>query len=93
MMMLRLGSLIKYHKVSKSMLAHLIEHLIGEKHDFYEYIELYHEATDPTAKMKFKEIASQEMKHYKDVMDLVFRPIPTHEWSPLEVAFKDEACK
>lgn len=75
------------------MIAHLLRHLMEEKHDFYDYLSMYHEATDPAIKSKLKDITLQEMRHYKDVHDILFKDDGAHKWSPMEHAFKEQSCE
>lgn len=47
-----------------------------EKHDFYHYLDLHEECTDPTTKATLYTLAEQEMHHYKLIHDIVFKEVP-----------------
>lgn len=68
------------------MIEKLLHKLFEEKHDFYDYMDLYRESTDSTMKTTIKGIAEQEMHHYKEIYDLVFKDNGSRTWTPTEKA-------
>jgi rubrerythrin len=55
------------------MMEKLFKQMMEEKHDFYHYMGLYSECSDPGVRAKLHLIATQEAQHYKDLYDIVFK--------------------
>ena len=66
----------KYLRGTRVMMEHLFKSLMEEKHDFYHYLDLHEECTDPTTKATLYTLAEQEMHHYKLIHDIVFKEVP-----------------
>lgn len=73
------------------MMDKLFKQMMEEKHDFYHYMDLYDECSEPAIKAKLQSIASQEAQHYKELYDIVFKEDPTKPWSILEKVVHHEA--
>ena len=66
------------------MINELFKRMMKEKHDFYHYVDLYHDVEDTPVKNTLKNIAEQEMHHYKALYDIVFKEDPNYHWTELE---------
>ena len=68
----------------------LFKQMMEEKHDFYHYMGLYEMCSDATIKTKLHAIATQEVQHYKELYDIVFKD-PTRAWTPMEKIIHHQA--
>lgn len=66
------------------MMEKLFKQMMKEKHDFYHYEELYEMCSDASIKTKLQAIATQELQHYKELYDIVFKEDPTKSCTPME---------
>ena len=73
------------------MMEKLFKQMMEEKHDFYHYMGLYEMCSDAAIKAKLQAIASQEVQHYKELYDIVFKEDPTKPWTMLEKVVHHEA--
>ena len=73
------------------MMEKLFKQMMEEKHDFYHYMGLYEMCSDPSIKAKLLAIASQEVQHYKEICDIVFKEDPAHTWTPMEKIIHHQA--
>ena len=73
------------------MMEKLFKQMMEEKHDFYHYMGLYEMCSDSAIKAKLQTIASQEVQHYKDLYDIVFKEDPTKGWTMLEKVVHHQA--
>ena len=75
------------------MMTKMLEAMFEEKHDFYEYLEMYEECSDATIKAKLYTIMEQESHHYKELMDIIFKEDPSRSLSHMEKAMHKQASK
>lgn len=73
------------------MMEKLFKQMMEEKHDFYHYEELYEMCGDASVKTKLQAIATQELQHYKELYDIVFKEDPTKSWTPMERVIHHQA--
>ena len=73
------------------MMEKLFKQMMEEKHDFYHYMGLYEKCSEPAVKAKLHAIASQEVQHYKELYDIVFKEDPTKPWTVMEMAMWHQA--
>ena len=73
------------------MMDKIFKQMMEEKHDFYHYMELFEECSDVAVKAKLQSIAAQEVQHYKELYDIVFKEDPTKSWTTLEKVVHHEA--
>ena len=73
------------------MIDKLFKQMMEEKHAFYHYMGLYESCTDPAIKSKLHTIATQEVQHYKDLYDIIFKDEPGKVWTDMEKWFKAQA--
>jgi rubrerythrin len=73
------------------MMEKLFKQMMEEKHDFYHYMGLYEMCTDPTVRAKLHAIAAQEVQHYKELYEIVFKADPSKMWTPLEKSMCHQA--
>lgn len=75
------------------MMSKLLGAMFEEKHDFYEYLDMYEECSDTTIKTKIYSIMEQESHHYKDLMDIIFKEDPNQSWTHMEKAIHKYAVQ
>lgn len=73
------------------MMEKLFKQMMEEKHDFYHYMGLYEMCSDASIKAKLHSIATQEVQHYKELYDIVFKEDPAHTWTAIEKIVCHEA--
>jgi hypothetical protein len=73
------------------MMKKIIKHMLEEKEDFYEYMHMYSECTDPVAKGELRKIAEEEMHHYKHLYDIAFGKADEHNMTMIEKGIYDYA--
>lgn len=73
------------------MLERLFKQMMEEKHDFYHYMGLYETCSDPTIRSKLHAIANQEIQHYKELYDIVFKEEAGKVWTPMEMVVHHQA--
>ena len=66
------------------MMKKIIKHMFEEKEDFYEYLHMYKECTDPAVKSELRKIAEEEMHHYKHLHDIAFGKADVEHMSMIE---------
>lgn len=62
----------------------IIKHMFEEKEDFYEYLHMYKECSDPAAKAELRKIAEEELHHYKHLYDIAFGKADAEHMSMIE---------
>ena len=75
------------------MIKELIEQLFEERDGFYEYIEMAHKATDPVHRQTFVKIAEDELGHYKEIYNVIFKDKHPEHMSEIEKSFHRMATK
>ena len=73
------------------MIEKLFKQMMEEKHDFYHYMDLFDDCTDAAVKAKLHAIASQEVQHYKELYDIVFKEDPGQTWTHMEKVIHHQA--
>ena len=73
------------------MIEKLFKQMMEEKHDFYHYMGLYETCSDPTIRSKLHAIATQEVQHYKELYDIVFKEETGKVWTPMEMVVHHQA--
>lgn len=68
------------------MVEKLFKVMMEEKHDFYHYIDMMEDCSDPSARTIFYSIAEQEASHYKKIYDMIFKDDAIKVWTPMEKA-------
>ena len=54
------------------MIEEMLEYLYDEEEDFYKYLKMSEEVSDPTVKTNLRDIAEQEMHHFHILYDMLF---------------------
>lgn len=67
--------------------------MFEEKEDFYEYLHMYKECTDVTAKGELRKIAEEELHHYKHLYDIAFGKADMEHMSMIEKGIYDYATE
>lgn len=62
----------------------LMKKMFEERDDFMGYVWMIKDCTDPTVKAHLKQIAEQELHHYKHLYDIVFAGAEKNHLSHLE---------
>lgn len=77
--------------VNENMMKHIVKHMFAEKEDFYEYMDMYANCTDPIAKSELKKIAEEELHHYKHLYDIAFGKADVEHMTKIEKGVYDYA--
>lgn len=73
------------------MMNKIMKKMFEERDDFMGYVWMIKECTDPNIKNHLKQIAEQEIHHYKHLYDIVFANVEKNNLTQLEAGVHEYA--